>query len=233
MNPTHVTPEPRRLSEAGIVPAVWGVLEIPPDPGPHAGVLLLTGSSGWKPTYAELASVLAGAGFAALAVDYLAETGRDPSDENSRENWPVWQAIVRNAVAYLRASPPVAERSVGLVGYSLGAHLAVSVAGTLPGVGAVVDFFGGGSRDPAKFEAEVRHLPPLLILHGEADSAVPVSAAYRLRDAALAQGGSVEMHIYPGAGHGFNAPWSAWYSAPEASDSLARTIDFMKRRLSP
>jgi dipeptidyl aminopeptidase/acylaminoacyl peptidase len=46
-----------------------------------------------------------------------------------------------------------------------------------------------------------------LIEHGEADSIVQVSSAYRLRDAVIAHGGEVEMHVYPGAEHAFNAPW--------------------------
>ena len=107
----------------------------------------------------------------------------------------------------------------------------MSVASTVQGVGAVVDFFGGGSSKKEVLEAEVRQFPPLLILHGEADSIVPVDYAYRLRDAVTAQGREVEIHIYPGAEHAFNAPWSPWYSTPEATDSLTRMIDFLAERL--
>jgi dienelactone hydrolase len=221
----------KQISGPKIVPAVWGVLEIPHTPGPHPGVILLTGSSGWKDAYPEIAKSLSASGFVALAIDYLAETGYEPSSNDQLKYWPIWQAIVRNAVACLQASPSVSRCGIGLVGYSLGAFLAVSVATTLQGVGAVVDFFGGGSSEKELLEAEVRHFPPLLIIHGEADSIVPVSNAYRLRNAVMAQGGEVETHIYPGAEHGFNAPWSPWYSAPEASDSLTRMIGFLAKRL--
>lgn len=115
-------------------------------------------------------------------------------------------------------------------GYSLGAFLAVSVASGLPGVRAVV-YFGGGGHGTQSLEDEVRNLPPLLILHGEADSIVPVSSAHRLRDAVVAQDGQVEMHIYPRAEHAFSAPWSPMYSEAESSDSLKRTIDFLARWL--
>jgi carboxymethylenebutenolidase len=74
-------------------------------------------------------------------------------------------------------------------------------------------------------------MPPLLILHGEADTVVPVSHAYRLRQAVVEQGGEVEMHLYPGAEHAFNAPWRPTYSEAEASDSLRRTIEFLAERL--
>ncbi len=223
--------ETKQLSNSEIVPAVWGILEVTNTPGPHPGVILLPGSSGWQAAYPEIAKSLSASGFIALAVDYLAETGRDPSDEDHWKYWPLWQAIVRNAVACLQANPSISRCGGGLVGYSLGAFLAVSAASALQGVGAVVDFFGGGSSAAKVLEAEVRNFPPLLILHGEADSIVPVRNAYRLRDAVIAQGGDVEMHIYPGAEHAFNAPWSPWYSDPEAPDSLTRMIDFFKKQL--
>lgn len=39
---------------------------------------------------------------------------------------------------------------------------------------------------------------PLLLVHGEADTLIPVENAYRLRDAT---GGHAELHVTPGAGH--------------------------------
>ena len=47
----------------------------------------------------------------------------------------------------------------------------------------------------------------------------------------LAHGGQVEMHLYPGAQHVFNAPWSPAYSEPDAADAWGRTIEFLRRRL--
>lgn len=70
-----------------------------------------------------------------------------------------------------------------------------------------------------------------LILHGEADTIVPVSRAYRLREAVLAGGGEVEMQIYPGAHHAFAAVGAPAYSEPAAADSWRRTIEFLRRRL--
>lgn len=224
--------EPERLSGPEVSPAVWGILERPRTPGPHAGVILLPGSAGWRPAYADLARMLADSGFVTLALDYYAETGPAAvGSEDKLRKWPQWQATVRNAVAYLQASAPLSGRPVGLVGYSRGAFLAVSVASSVPAIAAVVDFFGGGGGGTQSLEQEVRDFPPLLILHGEADNVVPVSFAYQLRDAVIAQGGEVELHVYPGAGHAFSAPFSSTYSEPAASDALARTIEFLRRRL--
>jgi len=117
------------------------------------------------------------------------------------------------------------------VGYSRGAFLAVSVASSVPAVRAVVDYFGGGGGGTESLEQEVEGFPPLLILHGDADSIVPIRFAYELRDAVIEAGGEVEWHVYPGADHAFNAPFAPTYSEAAAADAFARTFDFLRRRL--
>ncbi len=224
--------EPERLSGPDISPAVWGVIQTPRLPGTHPGVIILPGAAGWRPIYADAARTLAESGFVALALDYYAETG--PAAVGSQEKlakWPKWQAAVRNAAAYLQELPSVAGRNIGLVGYSRGAFLAVSVAASMPAVSAVVDFFGGGGGGPDPLDAEVRNFPPLLILHGEADTVVPVRFARQLRDAVIREGGEVEMHLYRGVQHAFNAPIYQTFSEPAASDAWKRAVEFLQRRL--
>jgi len=223
-------PHPQRLTGPGVTPAVWGILEVPTSPGPHAGVVLLPGSYGWRPDYARFAQTFADSGFVALAIDYYAEAGPGASPAEVSHNWTVWQATIRNAVTYLANTPAVAGRPVGLVGYSRGAFLALSLADSAPPIGAVVDFYGAGSNDDPPID-RIAQFPPLLILHGDADSEVPVALAHRLYDRMRAHGGDVEMHLYPNAQHVFNAPWSANYSDSAARDSWQRTITFLKQRL--
>jgi carboxymethylenebutenolidase len=196
-------------------------------------VIILPGAAGWRPLYGELARLLADSGFVTLALDYYAESGPAAiGSEDKLRKWPEWQATVRNAVAYLRALPSVSGRPVGLVGYSRGAFLAVSLASSMPGVAAVVDYFGGGGGGTEPLVQEVRHMPPLLILHGADDSVVPVSFAYELRDSVQAQDGEVELKLYPGVDHAFNLPSSPTYSEAAARDAFAKTVEFLRRRLS-
>jgi len=224
--------EPVHRSPSQLAPGVWGVLESPDDSEPHAGVVLLHGAKGWRPELVDLGSVLADSGFVALTIDYYAETARTPIGSiEKRQAWPGYQAAVRSAVKYLQSLPSVSGESVGLVGFSRGAFLAVSVASSMPGVDAVVAFYGGGGGGPASLEEDVQGLPPILILHGDADTVVPVSYAYALRDAVVASGGEAEIHVYRGAGHSFNALFSPTYSAEAADDGLGRTIEFLRRRL--
>ena len=221
---------PQKLSKPDIVPAVYGILEIPQTPGPHPAVILLHGSNGWLPVYDSLAKVFADSGFTALTVDYFAETGIDTGQVDKLSKWPNWQAMVHNAVDFLQEHSSSYDCPIGLIGYSRGAFLAVSVASSIPEVRAVVDFYGGGGGGTVSLESEAKNFPPLLILHGQADESVSVKYAKSLRDAVIAQGGEVEMHLYPNEGHGFNAPGWPSYSEEATSDSFRRTIDFLRRQ---
>jgi len=224
--------EPKLLSGPGVSPGVWGVLETPRLPGPHPGVVILHGSSGWRPAYAQYARALADSGYVALAINYFAETGRDTAWGQSSRMWLDWQAAIGSAAEYLRALPSVSKDHLGLVGFSRGAFLAVSVASSIPAVRAVVDFFGGINTSTNSLENQVRNFPPLLILHGDADTIVPVRFAYFLMEAVRTNGGEVEMHVYSGAHHAFNATFGPTYNDSAASDSFRRTIEFLRRRLS-
>ena len=64
----------------------------------------------------------------------------------------------------------------------------------------MVEYYGGL---PEWEELDLTRLPPVLILHGDADRNVRVEEAYKLEQVLRASGVSYEMHIYAGAGHGF------------------------------
>ena len=219
-----------RLTGAGESPAIHGTLSLPTTPGPHPAVILLPGSAGWRPEYGRLAKRFADSGLVALTLDYYADAGRGWTRGQELRNWPAWQATIRNAISWLSASPAVAGRPVALVGYSRGAMLAISIGDTALPVAAIVDLYGAGSDDDPP-TAHLAAFPPLLILHGDADSNMPVALAHRLHDRLQANGADVEIHIYPGAGHGFDMPWSPAYSPEAAADAWRRTIAFLRQRL--
>jgi carboxymethylenebutenolidase len=212
-------------------PGVWGVLASPIHVDSCPGVILLHGASGWRPMLADLAAVMADSGFVVLALDYYADAGATPIGSARREKWPAYQEAVRRAVAYIKSLPKVCGRPIGLVGFSRGAFLAVSVSSSLPSVGAVVDFYGGGGAGERSVEEEAKGLPPILILHGDADRIVPVRFAQALKEAVVSAGGEVEMHIYPSARHAFNVPFTQVYSGEAAEDSYRRTMEFLARKL--
>ncbi len=206
-----------------------GAFLAPSGPGPYPAFILLHGASGLRPEYLDLAGRFVDSGFAVLVLDYYAGTGGAPiGSEEKLRKWESWRQAVRNGATWLQALPQVQEGRIGLVGFSRGGFLAVSVGASTPGVTAIVEFFGGGGGGTLNIEEEVRGLPPLLILHGEEDRIVPVSFAQTLHDAVLEGGGKVEMQLYPGAGHGFSLPWVPTYSRDSSESAFARTVAFLR-----
>ena len=221
---------PRLLSSAHNAPPVWGVIESPKSSGRHPGVVILHGSFGWRSNYAELAKVLADSGFVALAIDYYARDRNDTVPAPPHGNWDDLQATVQSAVDYLQSLPSASGR-VGLIGFSRGAFLAVSIASSIPVVRGIVDFYGGvWAKDPS-INKQLSNFPPLLILHGEADTLAPVKFAYELKELVVARGGEVEMNLYPNAPHSFFSNFISGSTDSTISDALSRTVRFLRARL--
>jgi len=135
-------------------------------------------------------------------------------------NFPVWGKTVWDSISHVASRPEVDAQRIGLLGFSLGAYLALSVAAVDARVKAVVDFFGGMPREMKLF---IRRLCPTLILHGESDATVPVAEAYHLQQLLEKKATPYEIQIYPNAGHGFSG--EIW------QDAKARTLSFLQRYL--
>jgi carboxymethylenebutenolidase len=103
---------------------------------------------------------------------------------------------------------------------SLGAALALAHAAVDLRCKAVVNFYG---ILPPLLLAQLRRLPPTLIIHGARDWVVPVAAAYQLATFLQARRIPYDMHIYPEEGHGFHGA--------AASDAMARTIRFLDQHV--
>jgi carboxymethylenebutenolidase len=104
------------------------------------------------------------------------------------------------------------------------------VANSIPRVSAEVDYYGVGSDDDLPPD-QIPHLPPLLSLHGEADSEVQVARAHRLYGRMRDHGGNVEMHLYPGAQLAFDELWASTYPEPDAAAAWRGTMAFLRARL--
>jgi carboxymethylenebutenolidase len=134
-------------------------------------------------------------------------------------NFESWMETIRDAVTYALTLPHNSGK-VGLLGMSLGAYLALSVAISEPRVHAVVDFFGGL---PDVLVPQANHMPPVLILHGEVDATVPVAEAHKLKGLFDERQIPYDMKIYPGAGHAFHGA--------DMMDAAQRTLAFLDRHL--
>lgn len=185
-------------------------------------VLALYGSGGGVEGMNKPAEMLAEQGFAVFVLHYFDRTDTESATDKATifRHFPAWGKTVWDAVGHIAQHPQVDPDRIGLLGFSLGAYLALSVASVDSRVKVVVEFFGGLPKEMRLF---VRRLCPTLILHGEADPIIPVSEAYDLQGLLEKKNIACEMKIYEGVGHGFdNATWL---------DAGMRAVQFLQRHL--
>ena len=199
----------------------------PTKPGKHPAVVLLHAVDGidatWGPLYRDLAAEYAGRGYVVVLVHYFDRTDPDkkeragyrdlfvnhfnrketPRKEQERMTalFGAWGEAVRDAVAYARSRPEVDRDRVGLVGFSLGASLALAAAAEHDlKLACLVELFGAL---PHEHRGRVRELPPTLVIHGDADAVVPVEEAYLLAGLLVARKQRPEVEVLAGAEHMF------------------------------
>lgn len=75
---------------------------------------------------------------------------------------------------------------------------------------AIANLFGGEINEEKQDAASPltyahRHFPPTMLIHGNADEIVPVEASLAMYRALADAGAAVELHVYDGAPHAFDA----------------------------
>ncbi len=192
----------------------------PKAPGRYPAVLVIHGAGGmtiggvW---FRESARMLAKQGYVAHVVHYFDLTGTKVADQATmKTHFAGWTKVLADGVANVSKQPNVDPKRVGLLGFSLGSYLSLSLSMYDPRIAAVVEYFGGL---PDVLARDLKSLPPVLILHGEADPVVPVSQARALEKLCKDKKIPYEMHLYPGQGHGF--------LGETGRDASRRTLEFL------
>jgi carboxymethylenebutenolidase len=70
---------------------------------------------------------------------------------------------------------------------------------------------------------------PLLGLYAGQDKLIPVDMVHQAEDKAKAAHETVDIVIYPDAGHGFHADYRPSYRQADAEDGWKRALDWFKR----
>ncbi|HSI61077.1 MAG TPA: dienelactone hydrolase family protein [Ideonella sp.] len=187
-------------------------------------------SGPWASMIRGHAEALAAKGFSVLVPDFLAATGTAPGPgvfERIAGCRDAWQAAISDAIDHGVALSKVDPGAVGLLGFSLGGHLALRLRGKAK---ALVEFFapvldGIGGPGPAGHPAQVQ------IHHGKAD-ALPGTGfanAEAIEQTLRSEGVATELLAYPGAGHGFIGSDLSNQSARDLSK--ARMLAFFEAHL--
>jgi len=201
--------------------------------GRHPAVLILHGSFGLMPQYradiVSFADALLAKGIASAMPHYLQSTGTEPGLGVLNlipQNSPAWRQACSDALTVMAADTRFDAARLGILGFSLGGHLGLSLAMDPP-VGltprCVVDFFG-----PTRtLEPHWTKMPPLLVFHGADDLLVdPSESEYLVKQLEGVKKKDGIDYLYEpikGQGHGFKDP--------ELTKSRDATVEFFKTRL--
>ncbi len=210
-------------------PQPQGFLAVP-STGKGPGVLVLHAWWGLNDTIKALCTRLADAGFVAFAPDLYHGKVTDSIAEAEKlvralnQNEAQANAEIQDAVLFLneRASQP--ERGLTVIGLSLGANYALSLAAAEPEhIRSVVLFYGTGGGDWSNSRASY------LGHFAENDQFEPPANVDELEEALRGAGRPVTFYRYPGTGHWFFEPdRSDVYNPQAASLAWDRTLAFLK-----
>lgn len=134
-----------------------------------------------------------------------------------RLQWPNTVADVEAAVSEARTAGKVA-----VVGYCWGGTVAHVAASELD-LDAAVSYYGGGV---AKM-LDKKPRCPIMYHFGDQDASIPLPDIEKIKNANQES----PLHVYPGAGHGFNCDERGSYSAKDAKVAFERSVRFLKQQL--
>ncbi len=210
-----------------------GVNAKPDGKGPFLAIVLLHGSGGIYPPrcYQGALELIVGWGYVALLIDSYG-TGR-PDGNTWREHSFLDQSVDAHAGRkFLSTLPYVDGRRIGVVGWSRGggATLAAATNDASFRIGDDGTFRAAGAIYPICLVDLDNVLTPLLILIGDADVMTPAENCRRIVGK-TGQGEAVDLHVYPGVGHIFDARWSPTYNADADEDAYRRLEEHFARYL--
>lgn len=120
--------------------------------------------------------------------------------------------LAAGAPADARLDPPEGDGGVSAASAAVAAvypPVLFHASGARPSGGLAARSLPGAdvSDEAAELASPIAHVgpeyPPVMLLHGDADKVVPVSASRRFEERVRAAGGTVDLHIFAGMPHGF------------------------------
>jgi carboxymethylenebutenolidase len=203
-----------------------------PDAGAGPGILVLHAWWGLTDHIRGVCNQLADAGYVALAPDLFAgrmATEIDDAERQLKEADPNELAhLTRSSLQTLRDLPHTGDGTVGLLGYSMGASMALWLAARVPGpIVATVVFYGG--QDIDMIDARCAFLGH----YAEADPYVDDDGLVLLESELHLDGHEVEFHRYPGTTHWFAEHDRPEHDAAAAAQAWERTLAFFRQHLPP
>jgi len=200
-------------------------LAMPENGGP--GILLLHAWWGLKPFFKQVCDQLAKQGFTVLAPDLyqgrIATTIDQANIFMEQSDAKLMRATTQAAKQHLVSLR--ADQPIGVLGFSMGASWALTIAANEPDVAAAVIFYGAGEAEFNKVKAKV------LGHFAEVDEWEPIEYVRKMEADMKAAGLDVTLHVYPKAGHWFVEEDRPEYDSASAILAWSRTFEFLRKYL--
>jgi len=201
-----------------------------PAGAPRAAVVVIQEIFGVNHHIRAICDRFAGNGYVAIApaifdrIEPNFQSGYAPEDIAVARKFvanPDWAAMLRDSQAAIDAVKDIGP--VGIIGFCLGGSVAYAAATKLSGLSAAIGYYGGAI---VRFADDAPTVPTQLHF-GEKDAGIPLSDVDTIR----AKRPDVEIHVYPGAQHGFNCDERASYDPANSGIAKQRSLDFFARHL--
>jgi carboxymethylenebutenolidase len=201
-----------------------------PATAPKGAVVVIQEIFGVNHHIRNVCDRLAGEGYVAIApaifdrVEPNFTSGYSPEEIAVARKFvanPDWAAMLRDTQAAIDAVKDVGP--VGIIGFCLGGSVAYAAATKLSGLSAAIGYYGGAI---VRF-ADDKPTVPTQLHFGEKDSGIPLSDVDIIR----AKRPDVEIHVYPGAQHGFSCDERPSYDKASTDIAWPRSLAFFAKHM--
>lgn len=200
-----------------------------PEGSPRGGIVVVQEIFGINSHIRAVADGFAADGYKAIApalfdrIKRGVELGYDPDNITAGRELKGrmdWDGPLLDIQA---ATGALSGLKTGVAGYCWGGSLAWLAATRLDGIAAAVCYYGGQIND---FRDESAKCPVLMHFGGK-DGSIPMDAVEAIRAAQP----DIPIHVYEGAGHGFNCDHRASYDAGASATARQRTVEFLAENI--
>jgi carboxymethylenebutenolidase len=212
---------------------VNAVLYTPQGKGPFPALIVIHEWWGLNDWVKEQASKLADQGYAALAIDlYRGKVATTPDEAHEiMRGVPEDRAArdLKAAFDYLASQQNVDKSKIGSIGWCMGGGYSLQTALLEPGLKAAVINYGHLATEPDNLK---KINAAILGIFGGQDRGIPVDDVNKFESQLKSLGKTVEIHIYPDAGHAFENPNNKQgYREADAKDAWNKTVLWLDRNL--
>jgi len=212
---------------------ISGILYTPKGKGPFPALVVIHEWWGLNDWVKDEASKLADQGYAALAIDlYRGKVATTPDEAHQIMRGVPTDRADRDllaATAFLASQKSVDAKRIGSIGWCMGGGYSLDLAINDPKLKAAVINYGHLASDDATLK---KINAPILGIFGGQDKGITPADVNKFESQMKALGKTVDIHIFPDAGHAFENPNNkAGYRADDTAEAWKLTTAFLAKNL--